>query len=167
MREKLLWTAVIFVLVVQFLRLAQDDSIGTRVTSITGDSMDWHSKRLAGRDGINCGRVRVNGDPTAVTQCALKAQAEHRPFWVVYNIMGFDSPVAGGVVRTPDGRVYGLSFDGDPAGGGGTSLLRERVVVKLCPAPTHLWVNPKGRINCFQQQLSPPAYLSSPNFEPY
>jgi hypothetical protein len=113
------------------------------------------------------GRVEVQGDPKAATACALKAQSEGRPFRVRYDIMGYDSAVAGGIVRASTGQIYGLSFVGDPSGHGGISLFRQRVNKTPCPQPTHLWVNPKGRINCFQQQLSPPAGLMSPNFEPY
>jgi hypothetical protein len=167
MKKKLLWTAFCLGLILAFLEMAGNDSIGTGVTAITGDTMDWHSRWLVGRHGINCGRVPVNGDPTTATECALKAQGEGKPFRVVYNIMGYDAPVAGGVVRATNGELYGLSFDGDPRGGGGVSLLGQRLSTSPCPKPIHLWVNPKGRINCFQQQLSPPSSLMSPNFEPY
>ena len=129
--------------------------------------MDWKGGWLAGRQGINCGRVEVHGDPTAATACAIKAQAEGKPFRVVYNIMGYDSPVAGGIVRTPDGEVYGLSFNGDSSGSSGLALFGQRVSKAPCPKPIHLWVNPKGRVNCFQQQLSPPAGITAPNVEPY
>src|SRR5579864_6433683 len=143
------------------------DAIGTAVTRLTGDSMDWHARWLAGLHWINCGRVKVHGDPTAATTCALKANAEGRPFRVVYNIIGYDALVAGGVVRSPAGEVYGLSFDGDPYGGGGVSLLHQRLDKSPCPKPVHLWVNPKGRINCFPQQVAQPHDIMSPNFEPY
>lgn len=167
MKKKLLWTAACVFLVLALLRAATDDVFGTKVSSFVGDSMDWSSRSLAGRHAVDCGRVEVNGDPTTATRCALQADGEGKPFRVVYNIMGFDSPVAGGIVKTPGGEFFGLGFDGDPGGGGGVSLLGQRVTKTPCPKPTHLWVNPKGRINCFQQQLSPPANLSSPNLEPY
>jgi len=129
--------------------------------------MDWHSRWLMGRDGVDCGRVKVHDDPTAATNCALMADSQRKPFRVRYDIMGYDSLVSGGIVRTPRGEFYGLSFDGDPAGQGGASLFRQRTTTSVCPHPIHLWVNPKGRINCFQQQLSPPAGITAPNFEPY
>lgn len=139
----------------------------TSLLPIVGDSMDWYGKWLMGRHGIDCGTVQVQGDPKAATGCALRAQSEGKPFRVRYNVIGYDSAVAGGVVRTPTGSLYGLSFDGDPAGQGGTSLFRQRVSKKPCPEPTHLWVNSKGRVNCFQQQLSPPAGVTAPNSESY
>jgi hypothetical protein len=134
---------------------------------VVGDGMDWRSRSLAGWYSINCGRVRIRQDPKAATECALKAQSESRPFRVRYDIMGYDSAVAGGIVRTAEGHLYALSFDGDPAGHGRVSLWRQTVGQAPCPEPTHLYVNPKGRLNCFQPQLSPPANLMSPNFEPY
>jgi hypothetical protein len=166
MRKKLL----IFTIagVVLFLLLgAANNLLSTLFIPIVGDSMDWQSRRLVGRHGIDCGRVKVRGDPNLASECALKAQAEGKPFRVRYDILGYDSAVAGGIVRTSTGQLYGLSFDGDPSGQGGISLFRQRVSKTPCPQPIHLWVNPKGRINCFQQQLSQPANIMSPNFEPY
>lgn len=40
---------------------------------------------------------------------------------------GLRRPVAGGAVRIPAGKVYGLSFAGDPYRGGGVSLVRQPV----------------------------------------
>jgi hypothetical protein len=166
MRWKLLIFAVIGIAL--FLLLgAANNLISESLIPIVGDAMDWRSRWLIGSHGIDCGRVEVQGDPKAATACALKAQSEGRPFRVRYDIMGYDSAVAGGIVRASTGQIYGLSFVGDPSGQGGISLFRQRVNKTPCPQPTHLWVNPKGRINCFQQQLSPPAGLMSPNFEPY
>lgn len=168
MKKKwILIAACVVVILLGLLAIGGDDSFGSRFASRFGDAMDWKSRWLAGRHSVNCGRIAVHGDPTAATQCALQAQAQGKPFTVVYNVMGYDAPVAGGIVRTTDGELYALSFDGDPSGGGGVSLLGQRVNKTPCPKPIHLWVNPKGRINCFQQQLSPPANIMSPNMESY
>ena len=146
---------------------AFNNRISDLLLPILGDSMDRETRHLIGPAGIDCGTVQVHADPTAATNCALKAQTDGKPFRVRYDIMGYDSAVAGGIVRTPEGKLYALSFDGDPSGGGGTSFFRERTSKADCPQPVHLWVNPKGRINCFHQQLSPPAGITAPNFEPY
>jgi hypothetical protein len=132
-----------------------------------GDAMDRRERLLATRYGVDCGRVRIHADPTEATKCVLRAEGEGRAFRVRYDILGYDSDVAGGLVRTPRGQVYALSFDGDPRGFGGTSFRRQRVDQQTCPEPIHLYVNPKGRLNCFTSQLVPPANLMSPNFEPY
>jgi hypothetical protein len=81
--------------------------------------------------------------------------------------MGWEAPVAGGLVRTADGHLLALSYDGDPSGGGRTSLWGQRVDIESCPEPSHLYVNPKGRLNCFHAELSPSAGLTSPNMESY
>jgi hypothetical protein len=132
-----------------------------------GDAMDWRGAWLAGRRGVNCGRVRIGQAPGATTNCGLEAHAAGRPFRVRYDIMGYDEPVAGGLVGAADGRLYALSFMGDPSGGGRTSLWGQRANVQLCPQPFRLYVNPTGRLNCFQAALSPPAGITSPNMEPY
>jgi hypothetical protein len=143
------------------------DAVPGPVIRAFGDSMDWRSRWLMGSRGIDCGRVKIKGDPTSATNCALKAESEGRPFRVRYDIMGIDSAVAGGIVRTPSGELYALDFDGNPSGGGGTSLLGQRSSKYPCPKPYHLWVNPRGRVNCFQQQLAYPKDLMSPNLEAY
>lgn len=167
-------TKKIFIFLGLFFALGLVDTVfmgnllSSLVVRVLGDSMDWRSRRMMGWRGIDCGTVKIGADPHAATDCALKAQSQGKAFRVRYNIQGFDSDVAGGVVRTPSGELYGLSFDGEPSGGGGgTSLVLQRSTKFACPQPYHLWVNPKGRVNCFQQQLSPPKDIMSPNLEPY
>jgi hypothetical protein len=140
--------------------------LGDRFRPKIGDLMDWKSRYLSGAHGVDCGRVRVGADASLATQCALKADSEAKPFRVIYEIQGFDSLVAGGVLRTPDGKLLALSYIGCPSGCG-YSIFDQRVSVKLCPQPFHLYVNPKGRINCFQPNLSYPQNVMSPNSEPY
>jgi hypothetical protein len=144
------------------------DSMGFSIllVRVTGDAMDWRSHYAAGLFSTNCGRVRVREDAARATECALKANSEGRPFRVVYDIQGFDSTVAGGIVRKSDGKLLALQFDGCPTGCG-FSMLGQRVSVTSCPQPNRLYVNPKGRLNCFQPQLSFPQNLMSPNIEPY
>jgi hypothetical protein len=132
---------------------------------IFGDAMDWRSRSLAGWHAINCGTVRTHRNPAAATSCALKAQSEGRPFPVRYNIIGIDSDVAAGLVRTPDGHLYGIGFTGNIFGQGGTSLRLQRVGQKPCPEPLHLYVNARGRLNCFEQQ--PSRNIMDENAEPY
>lgn len=126
-----------------------------------GDAMDWRSWWLAGSHSINCGRVRVGQDPTQATKCALEASNAGRPFRVRYDIRGVDSAVAAGLVKTLGGHLYALSFDGNPMGGGRTSLWGQVVCVKSCPEPERLYVNPTGRLNCFQAALSYPRGIMS------
>ena len=155
-----LWLVVLS-FVVAFL-LADFMQLTLPLWWLTGDRVDWGSHFLAGLGSVNCGRVKIRGDASAATQCALHADAEKekKPFRVLYNIQGYDSIVAGGIVRTRDGRLLSLSYDG-------MSLLRQRVSVAPCPQPYHLNVNPLGRFNCYQQELSYAQNIMSPNMEPY
>jgi hypothetical protein len=164
-RRYALWTAGLLVLVISFLFI---DSMGLTIwiVPVTGDAMDWRMRYLAGWRSVNCGRVKVRQDAGAATQCALKAQSDGRPFYVVYNIQGIDSLIAGGVVRTPNGRLLALSYDSCPSGCV-FSIFQQRVSTTTCPEPYHLYVNPKNRLNCFQPGLSYPNNLMSPNLEPY
>lgn len=150
-----------------YLRWRPTGEISTKINFIRGDAMERRSRELATMGSVNCGRVGIRGDPKEATKCALGANSAGVPFRIRYDIQGIDSSVAGGFARTPDGQLFALSFDGDPWGGGGTSLARQRVTVNECPKPYHFYVNPMGRLNCFQPQLSSPSNLMSPNLEPY
>ena len=153
-------------LVVVWVGLGFADSLSWRLRPKIGDLMDWKGRYLTGSRGVNCGRVKVGNDATSATQCALKADADGKPFRVTYEIQGYDAIVAGGIVRRPDGRVFALSYDSCPSGCG-FDLFEQSVKVTPCPQPYHLYVNPKSRINCFRPQLSYPESLMSPNSEPY
>jgi hypothetical protein len=148
-------------------RWSPNDTLATKIDFIRGDAMERRGRQLATMGAINCGRVGIRGDPKKATDCALAANSAGAPFRIRYDIQGIDSSVAGGFARTPDGRLFALSFDGDPWGGGGTSFTRQSVTVNECPKPYHFYVSPMGRLSCFKPQLSPPANIMSPNFEPY
>ena len=128
------------------------------------DKLEIESKRLAGPGAIDCGRVKIKGDPKDATECAIGAQKAAKPFRIRYDLQGIDALVAVAIVRTPSGTVGALTYDSDPSGGGHVG---EVVYPKRCPEPVHLWINPSGRINCFQQETSPPKDVMSPNAEPY
>jgi hypothetical protein len=138
---------------------------GETVKDVQPDLLEQQSKELAGPAAVDCGRVPVAGAPKVATHCALAAQSAGTPFRVRYDIQGIDSFVAVAIVRTPIGTVGALQYDSDPAGGGGRA--HEVVYPKRCPEPVHLWINPSGRINCFQAKSSPPKDVMSPNAEPY
>ena len=129
------------------------------------DLLEQQSKQLAGPSAVDCGEVLVGGDPKAATDCALAANKAGNAFRVRYDMRGIDSFVAVAIVRAPSGAVGALQYDSDPMGGGGRA--HEMVFPKRCPEPVHLWVNPSGRINCFQKQSSHPRDAMSPNAEPY
>ena len=129
-------------------------------------SIQSKSRDLAGPESVDCGWVNIGQDPSKATACALGANAKGKSFRIVYQVQGIDSTVAGGIVRTPEGKLLALEFDSCPSGCG-YSETEQSTVVTPCPQPYHLYVNPKGRINCFQPQLSNPKNIMSPNTEPY
>ena len=137
------------------------DSESYDVVRVTGDAMDWASHFLLGFGGINCGRVGVRGDSSLPTKCALKANANGQPFRVIYDIPAMDGDVAVGIARTRHGAILALSFSGCSTGCG-FSLLKQRVYIKPCPQPYQLYINPKGRVNCFQEQLPYPQGIMLP-----
>jgi hypothetical protein len=128
------------------------------------DVLERQSQKLAGPHAVNCGEVRVGGNPKAATECVLAAQQAGRPFRVRYDLQGIDAKVAVAIVRGPAGRVRALSWIGGP---NACCISHETVDRADCPLPIYLWVNPSGRINCFQKESSPPQNLSSPQAEPY
>jgi hypothetical protein len=130
-------------------------SLSDTFISRHGDAMDWWSAWLAGRHGVNCGRVRMGQDPAPATRCGIEAFVTGRPFHVRYDITGMDSPVAVALVRTANGRMRALSFVGDASGGKGTSFWGQRVDVQACPEPARLYLYRLGTVmNCFPAELS-------------
>ena len=144
-----------------------DHQVGAFVLKTFGDDWEIQSRKLSGPHGIDCGRVRVRGNPNSANECALEAFRAGSPFRVRYDLQGIDSAVSAGLVYTPDHKLYGLVFDGDPFGQGGTSWSRQRVEKVACPLPYHVYLNPNGRLNCFSREAVRPHDIMSPNFESY
>ena len=115
--------------------------------------MKLKARGLAGPGAIDCGRVKINGDPKEATQCAIGAQKAAKPFRVRYDLQGIDSAVSLAIVRTSIGTVGTLTYDSDPSGG---SHVGEVIYPKRCPEPVHLWIDQNGRIDCFPQEAAPP-----------
>ncbi len=100
-------------------------------------------------DATNCGRVKVRGNPTEATDCAMGAFKQHKPFKVRYDQQGIDSSVAVGFAGRNDGTFKAWTFDGDFMGGGGTSATRQRVDEIPCPMPLILRRTKNGKLTCF------------------
>ena len=129
-------------------------SIQTHLISpIFGDPIERTTRRLAGRDAVDCGRVDIHGDSTSATRCSLDAQSEGRSFRVIYNRQGTDSTIADAFIRTLDGRLYRIGYDSRPQGRG-FSLLRQRTYSAPCLASENFVVDPRGRLYChFPKQV--------------
>jgi hypothetical protein len=133
---------------------------------VFGDALDWRLRSLAGWRAINCGRVAIRGNPASASDCVEEANSRGGSFYVRFDLRGFDSDVAAGLARTPAGKLIGFTFDGNPSGSGGTSLLGQRVTEYPCPEPIELRRTKAGRVTCFPPSDKPPNIMS-PAFEPF
>jgi hypothetical protein len=138
-----------------------------RRRALKSDAMEEGSRKLVGTNAVDCGRVTLGKDPKTATDCALGAFKADKAFRVPYDLRGIDSSVASGLVRTPDGKLYAMSFDGDPMGGGGISPTRQRFTTAVCPQPVSLRVTEDGLLNCFPPSNEPGEEIKKPTFPSY
>jgi len=116
------------------------------------DSLNTVSLKLGSAEAVNCGRVPIRGDPKPATGCVLTAFSNKRPFRVRYDLHGVDSEIAFGVVGTPEGKVFEIDFDGNPAGGGRTPPGGGMTTIKTCPMPIVLKVSASGGVFCLPDE---------------
>jgi hypothetical protein len=129
------------------------------------DLLETRIRQLAGPSAVDCGRVAPRLDPKKATDCALAANKAGKPFRVRYDMQGIDSFVAVAFVRLPGGTVQGLSYDSDPAGGGGRA--HELVCSSRCPTPVHLFATPNGHLTCVPPKPTAARDVMSPTFDQY
>src|ERR1035437_1851852 len=101
-----------FALATTIYVVGQDDGLGPYL-------LEKQSRQLAGPNALDCGRGAPRAEPKKATDCALAVNKAGKPFRIRYDMRGIDSFVAVAFVRLPDGTVEDLSYDSDPAGGGG------------------------------------------------
>jgi hypothetical protein len=109
-----------------------------------GDALECASLDSAGNGAVNCGRVRLGGNPAHATDCALKAFSKKKPFRVRYDEQGFDSEAAISFVGNTDGRVIEIDWSRD-------SWLRSDIGAverRPCIQPTLLKAGSDGRVKC-------------------
>jgi TonB family protein len=61
-----------------------------------GTLMDRRMRLIAGNDALDCGRVKLNGDPRASLRCARQAISKKRAFFVRLDSVGMDSYLSDG-----------------------------------------------------------------------
>ena len=134
------------------------------------DVMAARLYRLAGADATDCGTVEIRHDPSAATDCALKAFGKKDPFYVRYYVQGIDSSVAGGLAYDKKGNMSALEFDsmgwsseGLPKG----SRLTDggHIIMEPCPRPIALHKTASGRLTCFPPDPKAKRNLMSPEAE--
>jgi hypothetical protein len=117
---------------------------------LVGDKLEWRSRSIAGKQGVNCGRVDSGHDAGAANDCVRNSLALGKAFRVRYKLPTIESSVSVGLVRSPHGHVYEIIFDGNPENigrfSGDTSLFRQQIVVQECSS--ELQVTHGGRLTC-------------------
>jgi hypothetical protein len=127
---------------------------------LIGDKLDWESRRLAGPNATNCGRVSVNSDGHKASDCVLASFHDKRPFRVRYQTMSIDEASAIGIVGARDGQLYHLGFLGGSPDGG-VSFSGQHVSIWPCPDPITFhpetdWGKERGIISCRQNLVPSP-----------
>lgn len=74
-----------------------------------GDPFDTQRRHIAGYNPIDCS-AQVRGD-TTIPACIANASRQHRGFQLRADFCGIDSCGVTGVIGSPDGTVYEVSFD--------------------------------------------------------
>ena len=65
---------------------------------------------LAGRDALDCGRVTRNQKPNAASDCARKALADSKPFYVSYDQKAWGGGYTVGFARDTKGNLYFVEY---------------------------------------------------------
>jgi hypothetical protein len=82
------------------------------IVLVTGDKLDQASRRLAGPNARDCGRIRIDGDARQAKNCALSAFRDKKPFrmrYQLWDISFVDATQEVSLVGAQDGHVYELS----------------------------------------------------------
>ncbi len=95
-----------------------------KVWRIFGDPLDKESKRIAGRDAVNCGTSDGREEHTnRVTGCISDAMSHHHGFRARFSYFGTEAYGAEGLAGAPDGPVYELVLRISPVFSGNDVLL--------------------------------------------
>jgi hypothetical protein len=134
------------------------------------DVMAARLRRLAGTAAADCGTVEVRNNPSAATNCALKAFDNKDPFYVRYYVQGIDSAVAGGLAYDRKGNMWALEYDSMGWSSEGLSkgdLLTDgrHIITKPCPRPVALHQTARGRLTCFPPNPKASRNIMSPQAE--
>ncbi len=105
-----------------------------------GTLMDRRMRLIAGNDALDCGRVKLNGDPKASLRCARQAISKNRAFFVRLDSAGIDSSLSDGFAGDGSGNVYSVAFDSLGWGPSpGIEILDNRHdAVEICPKPVRI-----------------------------
>jgi len=105
-----------------------------------GTLMDRRMRFIAGNDALDCGRVKLSGDPKASLRCARQAISKKRAFFVRLDSAGMDSSLSNGFAGDGSGNVYSVAFDslGCAPSPGIEILDNGHDAVEICPKPVRI-----------------------------
>lgn len=105
-----------------------------------GTLMDRRMRLIAGNDALDCGRVKLNGDPKTSLRCARQAISKNRAFFVRLDSAGMDSSLSDGFTGDGSGNVYSVEFDSLGLGPSpGIEILdNSHDAVEICPKPVRI-----------------------------
>jgi hypothetical protein len=144
--------AALFLLVVYVLLALAMPIAGDPIVWIIGDKLDWESRRLAGWNARNCGRVSYNEDGGMASECVVKAFRDKEPFRVRYQTTSIDEASAFAIVGARDGHLYHIAFLGGSPDGG-VNFCHQNVDTWRCQEPISFhketdWGRDRGLISC-------------------
>lgn len=117
---------------------------------LVGDKLEWKARSLAGKEGVNCGRVESGHDARAANDCVTSSLALGKAFRVRYGVQAIEGGLYTGLARSQQGRTYEIILDDKPWGGG-PSLFRQQIVVEECS--TEMRVTHGGRLTCTPDRI--------------
>ena len=79
--------------------------------AVTG--MTTQLAAFAGSNALNCGRVARNQSPKAASECARRAFAARKPFYVSYDQKAWDSGYTVGLAGDVEGHLYFVEYWND------------------------------------------------------
>ena len=94
-------------------------------------------KSSAGSTAIDCGVVMLSESKTNAVACANAALADHRPFFVAFQVQGIDSTIIHGLAVKATGEAVWSMWDSDAFGGSRRPFATKSwVKVEPCAKPS-------------------------------
>jgi hypothetical protein len=117
-------------------------------------------KQLAGDGAIDCGMVGILEKADAASNCALKAQADKKSFFVRYGVQGIDTEQVLSFAGTVSGNISSVWYFGagytageQPSSEAKSRKLKftddGRISIEECAKPTNFRKANNGRVTCF------------------
>jgi len=108
---------------------------------------------LAGRDALDCGRVTRKQKPNAASECARKAFADRKPFYVSYDQRAWGEGYTVGFARDAKGNLYFVEYMNEgwplqPPSEGVRVSDDNHIRFGACPKPPVLFKVGNGELTC-------------------